>query len=91
MRHVEPTQKTTSRMIRGPYPIGYVMRQLTDRQRDVARMLGERKKQTEIAYQLQVSEECVHQEVKACLDKLYLYNTEALRQWAQMYPELLLT
>ena len=90
MRHVEPTQKTTSRTIRSPYPIGYERRPLTDRQRDIARMLGEGKKQSEIAYQLQVSEECVHHDVKWCLDKLYLYNTAALRDWARMYPELLL-
>jgi DNA-binding NarL/FixJ family response regulator len=88
--HQEPTRKTTSRTIRGPYPIGYTRHPLTDRQRDIARMLGEGKKQTEIAYQLQVSESCVHNDVKWCLDKLYLYNTKALVDWARMYPDLLL-
>ena len=91
MAHRPPTLRHTSRKIREPYPIGYGRRQLTDRQRQVARMIGERKQQTEIARELQMSEGSVHMEIKACLHKLYLYNTQALGDWARMYPELLMT
>jgi DNA-binding NarL/FixJ family response regulator len=86
--HVPPIGRDT---MPRPYPIGYARRPLTARQKEVARMLGEDKKQTEIAYQLRVSTECVQQEIRATCDKLLLYNTQSLRNWARMYPELLLT
>lgn len=76
---VELNQKTA---------VDFIGRDLTAKQKHIARLLGEGMAAADIAYHVELSLEGVAQEIRGAMKKLKLYNRQALKAWAQLYPEL---